>query len=370
MQRRNGGLGIARATARALALAALLAVLASGCGTPGAPQPPSLKLPQRVTDLDAVRNGDRVTLTWTMPRRNTDKLLLKNPVDARICRAEGTDICVAAGPDKQFEPGDSASYTDALPQPLVEGAPRLLRYSVILRNRSGRSAGASNVALVLAGEAPMPIDRLSAEVRRTGVVLTWSPAGGDVPVRLMRTLLTPPQTHTKQGLLAPPAEPLEQTLLVESNPGQGRALDKTARFGETYQYRAQRVARLTADGKTLELAGALSPPVHVDVMDVFPPAVPSGLVAVATAQENGVAASIDLSWQPNTEADLAGYAVYRHEDSGPWQRISPKKLVVGPAFHDTQVEPGHTYHYAVTAIDQTGHESARSSEAEETVPAP
>jgi hypothetical protein len=34
------------------------------------------------------------------------------------------------------------------------------------------------------------------------------------------------------------------------------------------------------------------------------------------------------------------------------------------------VQPGHTYRYAVAAIDQLGHESARSEEAEENVPNP
>jgi len=56
---------------------------------------------------------------------------------------------------------------------------------------------------------------------------------------------------------------------------------------------------------------------------VFPPAVPAGLAVVATA-EGGAEASIDLSWQPGTETDLAGYAVYRREGDGAWLRISPK----------------------------------------------
>jgi hypothetical protein len=34
------------------------------------------------------------------------------------------------------------------------------------------------------------------------------------------------------------------------------------------------------------------------------------------------------------------------------------------------VQPGHTYFYAVSAIDQEGHQSARSAEAQETVPGP
>jgi fibronectin type 3 domain-containing protein len=91
---------------------------------------------------------------------------------------------------------------------------------------------------------------------------------------------------------------------------------------------------------------------------------------VGTARENGAAPAIDLSWQPNTEPDLAGYIVYRREGDGEWQRISPAQQVVGPGFHDPNVTAGHTYKYAVTAIDREGHESALSAEAEETVPTP
>jgi fibronectin type 3 domain-containing protein len=109
----------------------------------------------------------------------------------------------------------------------------------------------------------------------------------------------------------------------------------------------------------------------VEALDVFPPAIPTGLVAVATAADAAAAtdASIDLSWQPNTEADLAGYEVYRREDQTPWQRISGDQPVIGPAFHDAHVLAGHTYSYGVSAVDKGGHESGRSQEAQETVPA-
>ena len=111
-------------------------------------------------------------------------------------------------------------------------------------------------------------------------------------------------------------------------------------------------------------------------MNVFPPAAPTGLVAVASAAANGSGPSIDLSWLPNTEADLAGYVVYRRESplegqaAAPWRRVSPQEPVVGPAFHDTDIQPGRTYAYAVSAIDHEGHESARSAEASDTVPGP
>ena len=60
------------------------------------------------------------------------------------------------------------------------------------------------------------------------------------------------------------------------------AVDKDIRFGQTYEYRAQRVVRVKVDGASLELAGPFSQPVRVEAKDVFPPAAPKGLAAVAS----------------------------------------------------------------------------------------
>jgi hypothetical protein len=345
----------------------------AGCGMPGAPQPPSLNLPARVTDLSAERNGNEVSLTWTMPKKNTDNLLLKGEVQARICRKEGSAReCVTAGA-KQFAPGADATFTDTLPAALASGEPRTLTYFVEFQNRKGRSAGLSNDAPVLAGEAPVAVAGLSAAMTRDGVLLHWTPDAEDTAIiRLDRRLLTPQPSQPKQqqGPLAPPPEPAERNLLVHTGLQQGRALDKDIRFGESYEYRAQRVARVTVGDHELELDGPLSAPVRIDAAQLFPPSVPGGLAAVATAAENGSPAGIDLSWIPDTEADLAGYIVYRREGDGPWQRLSPDQPLAGPGFHDSDVQPNHTYHYAVSAIDQEGHESARSAETQETVPQP
>jgi hypothetical protein len=361
----------------------------TGCGMPGAPQPPSLNLPAKVNDLSAVRNGDQVSLTWTMPRRNTDKLLLKGMVQAKVCRVEtGAGPCVAAG-TAEFAPGADASFSENLPGPLSTGAARGLTYYVELTNKKGRSAGMSNAALVAAGGVPGAISGLTAEMRRKGVLLKWaedSAGVGGTQVRLVRKLLTPPapkhkgehaqggaeeepgaQKGSAAGLMKPGPEPLERELLVEAG-AQGHAIDEDVRFNEKYEYRAQRVAFVEAGGKKLELAGPLTAPVEIETKNTFPPAVPTGLAAVGTAGENGAGPAIDLSWQPNTEPDLAGYVVYRRGDDGEWQRISPSQPVVGPGFHDPNVTAGRTYKYAVSAVDQEGHESARSTEAEETAP--
>jgi hypothetical protein len=361
----------------------------TGCGMPGAPLPPSLNLPDRVGDLSAVRTGGQVALAWTMPTKNTDKMLLKGNVAVRVCRNEQGAAGCSAVTTLQLAPGANCAFTDSLPAALAAGQPRVLTYFVELDNRKGRSAGLSNGAEILAGEAPAAVSGLRAEMRRDGVLLRWTaapPEAAPVAVRLDRKLLTPPAKNpgpqrNEQGLMAPPPEPPERTLLVEAGlveagAATDRALDKDIRFGESYEYRAQRVARVTVNGQTLELAGPLSEPIRIDAVNVFPPGVPKGLAAVATAGENGAGPAIDLSWQPGTEADLAGYIVYRREPAAAgegnagWQRISPVQPVVGPGYHDANVQPSRAYEYAVSAIDQEGHESTRSAEAEETVPGP
>jgi hypothetical protein len=308
-----------------------------------------------------------------MPKNDTSKVALKanEAVAVRVCRAEGAGVCVAAG-ELNVLPGAKGSFTETLSGPLAGGTPRALNYFVELKNKRGRSAGMSNAATVLAGLAPSAVASLSAEVRRDGVALHWTPEAGEgslSAVRLVRKLVSPQAVaKQKQGPLAPAIEPAEESLLVTAGSARGGALDKGARFGESYEYRAQRVVWGMAGDKKLELDGPLSAPVHVDVVNVFAPAVPEGLAAVANPGANGSAASIDLSWQPDTESYLAGYAVYRREGAGEWRRVSGAQPVVGPGFHDANVQAGHTYEYAVTALGDNGHESARSAAAQETVP--
>lgn len=360
---------------RAWAAASLAAAaVVTGCALPGAPQPPSLNLPARVKDLTAERAGDRVSLHWTTPSRNSDRTLIRGKVDVRVCRSEGLKGPCATANNLQLAPGAAGELSENLPPPLAAGSPRALTYFVELKNSKGRSAGLSNGATVLAGQAPAEVTGLNAEMAKNGVVLRWNAVSaaqepGPTGVRLQRTLLTPTPAKRAKGPLAPPPETAVQNLLVPAGSQPGVALDKNIHFGETYEYRAQRFERETIDGQALELPSALSPPVRIHAVNKYPPAVPTGLVAVATPAHGSVPASIDLSWHPDTETGVAGYVVYRRQaGQQQWQRISPARPVSGPAYHDAQVTEGKTYLYAVSTVGIDGLESARSAEAEEMVP--
>jgi fibronectin type 3 domain-containing protein len=119
-------------------------------------------------------------------------------------------------------------------------------------------------------------------------------------------------------------------------------------------------------GAEQQVEGEDSPPVTVIAHDVFPPAVPTGLQAVFSGP--GQKPFIDLIWAPDTEPDLAGYNLYRHEPDAQTVKLN-SDLVKTPTFRDTEVLWGHQYSYSVSAVDVRGNESPRSEEASEAVPA-
>ena len=101
--------------------------------------------------------------------------------------------------------------------------------------------------------------------------------------------------------------------------------------------------------------------VRTSAPDTEAPAAPQG---VAAAAGDG---SVALSWTAGTEADLAGYRVYRAEGPGPVAAsgtpVSGGALVAGPAFTDTTVTNGTTYSYVVVAVDASGNASPASAQA-------
>jgi hypothetical protein len=356
-----------------LTFAVLLAILpvgsTIGCGAPAAPQPPSLNLPTPVLNLSAVRIGNSVHLAWTMPTHTTDHIALQHPVRVQVCRALENAVCADLG-SLSLTAGKEGAYADELPADLAQGSDRLLRYEVLLNNHAGKSAGPSNTAYSAAGVSPPALTGLTGQVRGDGVLLNWQPVaepGRAVSFRIERLQLdVPTPQETPKSPLAPTVPAAAQTLVVHEKDGvdPGHAIDSSALFNQRYRYVLERVVTAAVSGQAVEVQGLPSEPIVVATTDVFPPAVPQGLVAVADA----AAGAIDLSWSPDTESDLAAYRVYRRDvqENVPAQRIA--SAGVETSYRDMGVQPGHTYAYSLSAIDQSGNESKHSQEVEETLP--
>ncbi|RSL16827.1 hypothetical protein EDE15_2352 [Edaphobacter aggregans] len=378
----------------------LLLPLAIGCASPGPPRPPSLHLPEVVTDLTAQRIGDHVQLHWTTPSNTTDGINITGTMTAQLCRetkptAPSPSSACTRLPHFSVRPGPSQTI-DPLPPSLTIDPVTLLAYHIEIFNAAGHSAGLSAQALTATGAAPPQIEHLRATPARVGATLEWqSPktssqtstqTGTPIPasVELDRIHLPNPSTPPKPPAKTPPSTaskptskpaskpplqfsantPNEVHLTTKDHTDIGGTLDTTALKGETYTYTAQRVRTVTLDGHTLELRSPLTPPVTLQIADIFPPAIPAGLAAVPSAH------SIDLSWQPGADPDLVGYHVYRRSlPSQEFVRLT-QTPVVGPAFSDQTAEPGHTYAYRITAIDATGNQSPPSTEVQETLREP
>jgi predicted phage tail protein len=102
----------------------------------------------------------------------------------------------------------------------------------------------------------------------------------------------------------------------------------------------------------------------VAAMDVFPPAAPQGLVAVIIPATPGAPAYVELSWSISSQADLAGYEVYRSAQPGTQGERANGELLSAPTFRDMNVTAGQQYFYRVRAVDHAGNQSPFSATAE------
>jgi hypothetical protein len=344
-----------------LALYSLTTWLLVGCGTPGAPQPPSLHLPKEVADLNAVRKGDKVYLSWTAPAETTDGEGIRSEGTVLICRALQTPSVAScrekAGelplPPTNQNADRRQAFVDDLGPVLAANDPRdFLIYNVIAANNRGKAAGPSNpVAVFLAPSVAAP-KGVGAEIRPVAVVLTW-------------TAQSPPASRLNAQFgqrVYRKGENAEPQLLATLDSNEATYKDTTFTWEKPYTYSVVPVTKvLSRDGsKTLEeFEGESSAPLAVRPHDTFPPAAPQAVQAVYSS------GFVDLVWHPNTESDIAGYNVYRGN-----QKLNAQPMVAS-AFRDDKLQgvaPGTELVYYVTAVDTQGNESARSQPATERVP--
>jgi hypothetical protein len=350
-------------------------LLTGGCGAPGEPTPPSPPVPVAVTDLAAQQAGDGVQLTFTLPpktvvgERLTDTPAIEilrgslkpdGSPDAKSFRTVETIPGALVG---GYRAADKVQILSRISLDELRAYPgAALAYRVRTRASRKRASADSNTVTVRVRSVPERITAVHAGVTEPAVELSWSAPTGTSAGDPLPSIS---EYHVYRGEIDPAsatANDLSQvkwksplTLLASSPTNSYR--DAAFDFGKTYLYTVRTV--IPGDGSTVESSDSV--PAIVTPRDVFPPAVPQGLVAAVLSAEPNAPAEVALSWSINTETDLAGYRVYRSEQQDmPGQLVTPD-LLLSPAYRDTSVQAGHRYWYSVTAVDRSGNESAPSA---------
>jgi len=332
------------------------------CGVQRPPQPPRIEQPESVTDLAVSQIGRTLELSFALPSQATDGERLTKPLEVRIFRLitlpgqkpSGTpatpDLWLVLLPDdlrhsvqdektilpirfsdQEFKLWQGATFTFSL-RALTRG----------FRHRPVESE-LSNAAQTTLLDVSGPVEDLQVHVGEKALELSWPLPGR---VASYPALPKPTSYHVYRSRTGKPGS---FQLLGES--ALPRYLDPDFEFNRTLFYKVRAVFRQA--GSTAESED--SSVVEITPRDIFPPAAPSNLSAIYTTQ------AVELIWAANSEPDLGGYNVYRHEEGGAFQKLNPESLRT-PLFRDAGVEPGRTYFYRATAVDLTNNESVPSAE--------
>lgn len=319
---------VPREAMRSAFLFAATLVLAS-CGYMGPVQPPTLDIPQHVSDFRAAEFGEKIIAEFTIPPLTTEGLPLKSvesvEVGAGVAPSPWNALAWAASAKKYEVPATG-------PGPLTSEIPiaNWIGKEIVLAARAtgpkGKLSDWSNLAF-LTVRAPLAKPAgLKAENVRDGIEVKWSGAPGE-------------QFHIYRATGA------ESPALVTST-DKTEYLDTNGDLGGQYRYF---IDGYVDEKQFSEMSE--SPPVVRQ--DIFAPSVPSGLTV-----EMGSGA-IELSWERNTDPRFQGYNVYRSVNGGSFDRVAA--LIAAPSYSDRDIQGGKKYRYEITAVGVNGMESARTA---------
>jgi hypothetical protein len=299
--------------------------------------PPSPDIPNPVTDLHAVQKGDQLEITFSVPPRTTDSLVIKHY----------TDIDLAIGPadtpfdfDKwsqsaqhfELSPPGPVDPDAPRPQPVSKTLPSkewLGKHIVVAVRTSMKKEDHfsqwSNRAL-LDVIAPLSAPAAKIEATKNGYLLTW------------------PEEQPGTHYLIFRRGPADKTPVQIGTTDDPLYLDATAQWDTAYIYTVIAQKGTAESESSKELA--------VNHPDTFPPDVPASVTALAGPE------SIEVSWSRTPDPNLKGYYVYRSTNGGDFTRVGD--MVNVPTFSDTKVEHGKSYRYEISAVSQKGFESAKS----------
>lgn len=357
----------------------------SGCGRKGEPEPPLRFLPAPTTDLEISQQGREVVLTLSHPTATEagmplPKLLrveiweLLRPVDPvrpedadeedNEGEGEPTEAVATARPTlrpprpQEFE-GQAelaATFQGAdlsravlgerlvFRQPLPADAPpepRARFYAVRSAVSDRDVSKISNIAgLVPRYPAPEPPAGFEVIQGPRGLRVRWQPAQSIEGRQILgyRIYRRDPQVRFWGNALGT-AQPDDRTFL-----------DETARFDTSYIYGVTTVVQ-----RNPLVESAPGGAQEVEYVDTFPPDAPGNPVGLV---EEG---RVRLVWQAVDAPDLAGYHVYRRTPGQSGDKVHDG-ILIRTEYVDEALEPGRTYMYRITAVDEEGNEGPPSDE--------
>ena len=315
-----------------------------GCGSVGPPLPPLLNIPERSDDLRARQTTEEVVLEWTWPALTTEGMPLRDLSEFAVHRIEiaGTgqvpsreqferdSTLVASLEDAGLEPfGPGEQVRIILPAKSLVG--KTFAFGVRGSSSRGRTLGFSDLVVIHVVEPPGPPGAPLVTVGQDAIAIEWKAAERASAYLVFRS--------------AEPGGPFDET---------GRTQETTLR-DPNFQWKHHYYYRVRSFGQsaTGEVEGPNSSVVDVFTQDTFPPRTPLELRTVVTKK------SVELSWRPNSEEDLAGYRVWRTGAAGDVVALNDE-LLQSPTYSDQSVELGQTYRYAISTVDQDGNESELS----------
>ena len=264
--------------------------------------------------------------------------------------------------------------TPATPPP----PPRLQRtYLAVAFSARGRSGPPSPAAVVSLEPPPDAPRTVEASFTSDAVTVTWEPSGGvigflvdkQLPIEALpvdddvvarraaaAAALVPPPGPTRYNVylwLAP--DPLQLGSATAERPQWQRRPQGPVNLApldaflmtDALQFERERcyVVRAVRGSGAAVVEGPPSPMTCVKPVDVFPPAPPPPVSAVAAE------GAISLIWEPSTSTDVSGYLVLRGEGADATLLPITPSPVVETRFVDRDVVAGMRYAYAVVAVD-------------------
>ena len=328
---------------RVASLAVGIFLLAS-CGSVGEPLPPLVNIPERSGDFRVRQVAGRIVLSWTWPLATTEGMPLRDlaifrvhamPLGAPddlpppdVFERESQELVLLTADElSSYRPGDRIERT--IPAGPMAG--QILAMAVRGESRRGRSAGFSDLSVVDVIDPPLSPASPRADLAEDAIVLEWEPVSGAGSYQVQRAMEA--------------GGPFTEIGRAEGPPFR----DTEFAWGREYFYRLISMAQ----SRTGEVEGAASGTVKILAQDRFAPRTPQA-VRVVTGRT-----SVEISWAHNTEQDLAGYRLRRSEGSAGPEPLQ-EGLLNAANFTDTNVRPGRSYSYSVSAVDKEGNESQPS----------